>query len=289
MLRLAVVCAMLSGCNVVFGVDRDVGPAVCGPYAVVDEVAFDPSLTDVRELSIDATGARAMVWAEYKQVPGPVALTLAGGVWIPDAPRSSGLEDRDGARLVWRDDDLFSWKGPDLDEYVFAGDRWSYWAGLIDAGTTDDKRPGNAIEVPINASSVLRLLVETRIPLVGRSRIVIRSFAPFDTAWQPTDRLRALVEATPPIAASLGLLTANGDRLLYAATVGDEHSSHLYASHVNGDGGSFDPGERVQIDGIDDGAALTEPWINQDCSELWFNADGTILHARQLAAPDGAQ
>ena len=288
MLRLAVVCALLSGCNVVFGVDREAGPAVCGPYAVVEQLAFDASLANVREVSFDADGTQGMAWAEYKGTMGPNALTFINGVWTRDEPRALGLENLGGARLQPDGRHAFGWTGPSIDEYEFAdGVGWYGLTGVIDVGTVDDKVAGNAIALKVG-TGVLRLLVETRYHATGGSQIVIRSRLPTDPAWQDTHYLDELDEATPQIAPTVGLLTAMGDRLVYAATVGGDRVSHLYATPKN-TGPSFSPGVRIDIDGVDPDVALTDPWINADCSDLWFNADGAILHAVQLAAPDAAQ
>jgi hypothetical protein len=287
MLRLAVVCAMLCGCNVVFGVDR-VEPAVCGPYAVVDQLAFDPKMLHVREISFDADGKQAMAWADYNGTTGPNALMSVDGVWVRDDARSLGLETLGGARLQPDGRHAFGWTGASIDEYQFSDAvGWNALVGVIDTGTLDDKVAGNAIELDIGAGA-LRLLVETRIHVTGGSEIVLRSRLPSDDSWQDTRYLDAFVSATPTITPGVGLLTADGERFVYAAQVGRDPISHLYATPKNADP-SFSPGVRLDIDGVDEGVALTDPWINADCSQLWFNADGEILHARQLAAPDDAQ
>lgn len=288
MFRHAVALTALAGCNLVFGVDHEVKPGVCGPYAVVEQLAFDDDLKDVREVSFAGDGTRGMAHADYKGTMGPFALKLDGGTWTIDEARSIGLETLEGARLQSDGLHAFGWTGSQLDEYQFTdGVGWNALIGVIDTGTDADKRAGNVIELPI-ASGALRLLVETRIYVTGGSELLLRSRRPTDVSWQSTRYLEAFASAQPAITPSVGLLTANGDRLVYAAEVGGQHGSRLYATWKN-TGASFDPGTRLDIDGVDDDVALTDPWINADCSELWFDADGAILHARSLAAPDPAQ
>ncbi|HVK88524.1 MAG TPA: hypothetical protein VM513_30610 [Kofleriaceae bacterium] len=294
MLRPAVLLTLLSGCHLVFGVDPEGGPAVCGPYAAPEEVAFSELVENPHELSIDAAGQLAMVNADYQGTTGPLALRLEGGVWVFDETRNMGLETRGGARLQASGVGLFAWDqaGTLITEYtlveVAMGFVWNPVVQTIDFDTFDIKIAGNAIELERNGA-IQRLLVLTRISTEGDRKLEIRRKTADNEAWGITSALETFPAHSPAITPSLGLLTEDAERFVYAATVGDDPVSHLYASARNVDNTSYSPGERLQIVGVGDDVEVTEPWINGDCSELYFTMEGRIMYARQLDAPDRGQ
>lgn len=293
-LRRAVLLTWLSGCQLVFGVDEP-APAVCGPYAAPEEVAFSELLENPHELSVDATGQIAMVNATYMGAPGPVVLRREGDAWVRDDERNMGLEKVGGARLQAGGTRAIAWssEGTLITEYtldpVMAGFVWTAVVGetIVD-DTFDIKVAGNLIDVEENGAPQ-RVLVLTRISLANDYKLEIRRKLADSPLWDVTSALESFLSHSPRITPSLGLLTANGDRFVYAAAVGDDPVSHLYASPRNLDNTTYSPGQRVEIRGVGADVSVTEPWINADCSELYFTMEGRIMRARQLDAPDPGQ
>jgi hypothetical protein len=79
-------------------------------------------------------------------------------------------------------------------------------------------------------------------------------------------------------------MTADHKKLVYAARVGDNDFSRLYASERIRD--EFAPGSELEIEGVEADASLTQPWINADCSALYFRRDTTTWMA--MAVDDSA-
>lgn len=292
--RSVVLLVLLSGCHLVFGLDGTEGGGVCGPFGEPEPLAFDPQLVDPTGFSVDKSGRRGMVFARYDagtpRLTRPHVIMNAGGTWMPDPANDQGAIDALSGGRMMAGGTVFGWidgGSPRLDEYL-PGPPWSPNSlQIVDYEPTYQKRTGNLIEPTIGGANV-RLLVVTAENASGETTIHIRRFLPTatDNFWVKTGLLDDInSESVMP---SSGVLTENGDRLVYAAKIGDDPVSHLYASKVRVDD-TFGLGERLDIPGTTDEVDVTEPWINDDCTVIYFNRDGMIVSARALDDPGSGQ
>jgi hypothetical protein len=294
--RLAVLLVLLSGCQLVFGLDDDYAPPVCGPFGEPEPVLFDPQLVGPKDFSVDKTGTSGMVHALYDagtpRLTRPHVIKKVGGMWMPDPANDQGsIDGLSGGRMM-SGGTVFGWidgAAPRLDEYL-PGPPWSpNTLEVVDFEPSYQKRAGNLIEPPVGGGLTVRLLVVTAENDNARTTLQIRRFVrmpPPDNFWVKTGLLDDI--NTESVQASSGVLTANGDRLVYAAKIGDDPISHLYATRVRVDD-SFGLGERLDIPGNTNEANVTEPWINDNCTAIYFNRDGVILTARALDDQGSAQ
>src|SRR5665647_36875 len=59
--RVLLVVAVLTGCDQVWQLERDVLPPVCGPYSAPVEVVFSPTITNPHDFSVDSSGTRGLI------------------------------------------------------------------------------------------------------------------------------------------------------------------------------------------------------------------------------------
>jgi hypothetical protein len=64
---------------------------------------------------------------------------------------------------------------------------------------------------------------------------------------------------------------------VYSAQIGKEKESRLFASRRTLD--EFPAGVELIIDGMDSDSDFTEPWINADCTTLYFRQGETTWMA----------
>ena len=290
MVRRCLLLLAASGCDLVLGAEIPEPPApkTCGPFGPPAPLVFAASLVGARDFSVDATGRRGMVTAtrtsaQGRTWTGPHAVMPDdAGMWIPDdAHDRPVLDSLDGAHIVetgnafgWIDATAF---GPSvLHEYEFspATGMWGQLVSLIDNDLTYDNHVGNAIYLPLDATAVLKFLVEIKLPRAGTagpSKLVILQQLP-GQPWQVTSQASPLGSIDERIEPSGGVMTSDHEVLLYAARVRGG-SSRLYASRrINNE---FAPGSPVVIADVPADAALTEPWIDSTCRTLYFRWDDT--------------
>ena len=95
--------------------------------------------------------------------------------------------------------------------------------------------------------------------------------------WELTSQA-SLLESNPiKLSPNGGVLTTDREKLVYSATVGKNTRSELFSSFRIDD--KFAHGPNVVIQGVKSDADLTEPWINSDCSTLYFRRDGVTWMA----------
>ena len=277
----------LGGCDRAFGLDRDTLPAVCGPFGAPEEVLFAPELGAVNDLSVDATGERGMVYANIGNgTTGPwrgphAVMKDATGMWIQDKLRDKPILDSlDGAHIAADATGGMSWidssRGVMANVLTFAGGAWSTVSqDVVERETDKDVRIGNVIDLPAGPGLIQRFAVEIRLSFdrlsPGEIRIIQR--IPTDSIWMVTEQATPLNAANPPLDHNGGVMTADHDILVYTATVGKEKHSRAFASRRVRD--TYKTGVELVIDGVDDDASITEPWINADCTQLYYREGDT--------------
>ena len=95
--------------------------------------------------------------------------------------------------------------------------------------------------------------------------------------WELTAQADPLKTSRMKVNPNGGVMTADHNRLVYSAKVGTSSNSRLFASERIRD--EFSPGPELRIEGVDGDADLTEPWINGDCSALYFRRDNVTWMA----------
>jgi hypothetical protein len=279
----------LGGCDRVFGLDREMPPPVCGPFGPPEEVLFDPALVDVRDLSVEPDGMRGMVYANLGNlttVPptlawrGPHAVKKDGnGIWVQDIVRDRPVLDSFDGAHVTRTGGAIAWidmpRGVMVNLLSFST-AWGQQAEVIEKETDRDVHIGNVIDLVVGPNLQQRFAVEIRQPIgditTGEIRIIQR--IPTSSTWMLTAQADPLNMAKPALDVNGGVMTADHDILLYTARVGSQKMSRAFATRRERD--MFKPGVELIIDGVESDSGITEPWINHDCTQLYFrNNDKT--------------
>ena len=296
-LRAVGLALLLTGCDQALGLEREVPPAVCGPFAEPVALVFDPQLGEPHDVSVDGTGLRGMVNARRTNAQmvtwtGPHAITRdAFGVWVPDDVRDRpNLDTLDGAHVVTTlaaGPRAIGWiekpRTPAIFEYEFQGTAWSMVPAFVDPFIAESTRAGNLIEVAFGGASLKwAVLIEIAQVAGERNNLRINQLAP-GGSWQLTSQATPIETDPLKINPNGGVLTADHNKLVYAAKVGNAAHSELFASPRIGD--KFAHGPELRIEGVDSDADLTEPWINGDCRVLYFRRDGATWMATAVDDP----
>lgn len=286
MSRLVLLLA-LGGCDLAFGLVRDTPPPVCGPFGPPSEVTIELGPTaKAHDLSVDASGMRGMVQATLKSGAltwtGPHAVVQsAPNMWVTDPARDKPvLNGLDGGHLVY-DGTVFGWidrintvRTPELHQYAFTT-AWSPISGSVTMDLSVSTHVGNAIELPVAMGAVQKFLVEISIEELPPNNLAIYELPPgAGTDWQRTGQAAPLLEATSPVIdPQMGLLTSDHEILVYAAKLGTETVTRLFATRRARN--LFQPGVELIIEGFAADSDFTEPWINADCTQLYFRQGDT--------------
>jgi hypothetical protein len=100
---------------------------------------------------------------------------------------------------------------------------------------------------------------------------------PNQTSWELTAQADPLKTSKAKLNPSAGVMTADHEKLIYAAKLGTGTVSRLFASQRARD--EFVHGPELRIEGVDGDADLTEPWVNPDCTMLYFRRDNVTWMA----------
>lgn len=250
---------------------------------------FDPQLIGAHDFSVDNAG-RGMVTARRTNAQGviwtgPHAITAdANGVWIPDDVRDRpNLDDLDGAHMVTTivgDAHAVGWiekpRTPGIFEYNFQTTAWGMVPGFVDPFIAESTRAGNVIELVAGALTQKWAVVIEISQVIGEpNNLRINQLDP-GSSWRVTSEATPLEQSTLKINPNGGVLTGDRKALVYTAQLGDTAYSQMFVSRrVRG---KFAPGAEVSIEGVAGDADLTEPWINADCTTLYFRrADTTWM------------
>jgi hypothetical protein len=280
MTRSFLLWLLVSGCDLVIPLTEPV-EAACGPYKHVERVLFEDALVDAHDFSVAYDGTTAMVVSRVKNggsivFMGPVPITQGtDGVWVQDN-RLQNMRDYNltGGHMLGMGT-FFGWKDysmqlglPRLARYTFVNAKWSEAiTPELDVDSSKNYRPGNEIVLPLEGQE-LRLfpIVKESYDGTGRRQIFVRQKYG-NTNWGPTaqtDKISMASDINP----SAVVMTANHKILIYAASV-KERKQRIYASVRDPNTDAYAPGIELDLDAKDD-LDDTEPWIREDCSELYF-------------------
>jgi hypothetical protein len=144
---------LLVGCDLVWQLERNV-PPTCGPFGAPSLVPFHPELIEPRDFSVDNSGVRGLIYAQYPRASRPTgvhAIKLENDLWRADPMRDTGvLSSLDGGHIAENDFAvgwLFEEGGdrPEIREYQFFPAGWSPGgSGLLDPLQASRTRCGSS-------------------------------------------------------------------------------------------------------------------------------------------------
>jgi len=301
-LRVVLLLLAVSGCDRVFL--EEPAPPICGPYGEPRPLAFVPELVEPHGFSVRRDGSLGAVTARVAGVTGVYVVEErppGSGAWGLASPaRNVGLPRGAlaGGTIAELDlagqDELYAWTGtPDRTEvqgYRFAGTSWGGTNVPLLRNAEFDITVGNVVEVVEVVEGVLvaqrKRGVLTLAPADGGKSLLVFAdqVAPYvdagaERTWDDIpERTRPLNEDAS-VHPSRGVLTQDLAILVYAARV-DGGDSELYASRIDDVEKTWRPGQRL-LD-VSTAGDEVEPWIDGDCSTLYFHRDGVTYRADRL-------
>lgn len=284
--RLLFTLVALGGCQVVFGLDQVQPPPklACGPYAKPTPVMFDPTLVGAHDLSVldDEMHGAVVIDADNLSRTVPVALDTTG-TWIPEVGiATGGLSTLRGHRTaVDRILATDTSKGnAQIDVYTLSGAAWSAISPTVDGDSNYELYAGNERDVVSGTVQVYRrvTLVKRRTS-TNRSQIVVTNLdmAVDSTSFHEDVNRTALLNAQTDIQPTHAEMTDDRRTIVYAAAATGE-TSDVFVTTFDDAQMAWPAGERIgtlNTSGIED-----EPWINADCSRIWFRRDGVVYQAQ---------
>jgi hypothetical protein len=283
--RLLYVLAALGGCNVVLGLDHvDAVSQACGPYGEAVPVALSPLLgSGAHDLSVadDGISGAVVTDVDATSLTHPVTLDDTTMTWGPDTSVSTNVLDTVRGHRITADTILATPPGyGEVDVYQRFASGWAATGMNIDhdqnfefyAGTERDvyDTMGNLVDRTVT-------LVKRRTMSLARSQIVVTSSDARDINTFAEELSR-----TAPLNAQTGLqpthavMTDDRRTIVYAATL-DNGTSSVFETTFDETTQAWQPGTAVV--GVDKTGAEDEPWINADCSRIWFRRNGVVYQA----------
>lgn len=254
-------------------------------------------LVGAKDFSVDSSGTRGMIYAMFPRPPatrltGVHPIKLVDGVWRGDTARDVGaITTLDGGHIA-ENNSMVGWlveeglDRPEVREYTFTTAWDQSMTGIVDPLQGQTSTAGNVIVLPYGGVGTIRFMVTVLVADQASDLNTMRIFQRISgpNFWELTPQADPLKTSRDNINPSAGVMTADHGKLVYAAKVGSDTTSRLFASARIKD--EFEPGPELIIDGVESDADLTEPWINADCTALYFGRDGKSWMA--LAVDDPA-
>jgi hypothetical protein len=273
---------LVSGCDYVVGIDElgSASPSACGPYGVPVPVVFDAALAGAHDFSVADDGLSGAVVIDSDNIPSTKPITPGGTLgWALDpAFTGSSTLDRlrghriEAGRVLATSIDTSHHQ---VDEYTFQGIAWQ--GALLLSDSNFELYAGNARDD--DAGSATRLVAVRRRTTSAHNEIAIFNR---DLATDPTgayhedpDSPRTLnqVSTQQPTHA---VLTADRRTIVYASSLGSNEPD-LYVTTYDDALPGWGPGEPIRS--LNTAGAEDEPWVNGDCSRIWFRRDGVVYEA----------
>jgi hypothetical protein len=285
---------VLAGCDIAFGIDPvDQTPTLCGPYGPAELVAFDATLGSPADFSVARDGIHGLVTANVAGVIGatPILYDAPTATWLVDMERDKGamLQTQLSGAHMGEGGDVYGWVAyssvtgaSSLEHYIFTSPVWG--AQLENLPTTSEFQLASGQEVEIadvtSADKHTRYLVEVILPVSGKPP---HSFdilsADFGTNTFRSSGFATELNNAVAVDINGAALTAEHKVLVYSAIVAPDTESHLYESQFSR--GHFSVGAPVRslmLAGHPD----DQPWVNEDCSTIWFHRDNAVWTAHKL-------
>lgn len=286
--RLLFTLVALGGCTLVFNVEPIPGPGklACGPYGTPQPVAFSSALQGLgaHDLSVTADGMAGAVVVDVDNTSSTIPVMLdPSQTWVEDT--SAGPTSLMGLRghRVAADTILATSStagNHEVDTYKLASGAWSAMAPIVDSDPSFELYAGNEGDVLSGTTVVYRrvVLVKRRVT-TPHSLVIVTNF---ELATDPTS-FHEDVNRTFPLDAATGMepthaaITADRRTLVYAATPNGA-KSELFVSTFDDTQSAWLAGDRITS--LDTAGAEDEPWVNGDCSRIWFRRDGVVYQAQ---------
>lgn len=297
MARAVALVALLVGCDQAWQLERD-EPPLCGPFAAPTQVPFHAELVDAHDFSVDSSGTRGLIYAKYTprtaNPTGVHAIKLENGTWRIEPARNTGvIISLDGGHISENNMSV-GWLtresngGPGVSEYTFSmtavPPQWGGpSSGFLDAVRSDTSTAGNVIVLPYTAVATIRFAVTIKLSdSTDPNTMRIFQLFPNRFEWELTAQADPMKTSKLKVNPNGGVLTADHNKLVYSARLGTGTTSRLYASGRLRD--EFAPGPELRIEGVEGDEDLTEPWVNGDCTQLYFRRDNVTWMATAVDA-----
>ena len=287
---------VLVGCDDVLGINQFPSvTSLCGPYGPPTVVQFDPALQHPNDFSVGSDLIHGLVTANVGGVTGPTPIVFDDGsaTWKVDTrpnvqkvlPMISGAHMGVNTAMTGNDD-VYGWSlhdiiaQPEIRRYMYNGSQWVADAAFLAESTTQDLMTGNEVETDAGGGLVSRYLVEILAPKdgVGRNSIDVLVATPGSGNFVTSGFVGPINTDPAMFDPRGGALTGDHERLVYATSVGDSTEVHLYEAALARE--QFQPGN--PISSLDaPGVSDDQPWINADCSTIWFRRNGMTLTAQR--------
>jgi hypothetical protein len=294
--RIALVLLAASGCDAALGLEH-IEPitGACGPYNSVKPVTIN-GVSDPRGFSITPDGSLALVTGkDAADQTRPIVLKANGDTWEPDPAMQNGLVAAMKGALLAPPEPMpvaSTYPGEVLQPVMLLSTIPSgqskaqvgryFWSASSNAWSLDtnepafslsgyDVFPGNvSIKVGATNSDVDRvrhtvLWMVTQDASEGPNKIAITANTP--PSFTLEDKARTVGINSLGKRFGQAVLTDDRAKLVYSAESGT--SRGIYAVEQNPDSRTFDDAGGL-VAGIDDEGDEVEPWINGDCSKLYF-------------------
>lgn len=294
MLRFALLLLAASGCDVAVGIEH-IEPitGACGPYNTVTPVSIT-GVTDARGFSINPEGTMAVVTGkDPADQTRPIVLRLSGETWEPDPAMQNGLSATMKGAVLAPPEPMpvaSTYPGDVLQPVMLLSTvptgqskaqvgryYWSSTAWSLDTNEPAfslagyDVFPGNvSIKVGATNADVDRvrhtvLWMVTQDEDEGPNKIAVTANSP--PSFTLEDKARTLGINSLGKRFGQAVLTDDRAKLVYSAESGTTRG--IYAVEQNPESRTFDDAGGL-VAGIDGEGDEVEPWINGDCSKLYF-------------------
>jgi hypothetical protein len=282
MLRFACLLVVASGCDLVVGFDKlDPAPAsACGPYGDPVAVAFDPSLAGAHDFSVTEDGMAGAIVIDDDNISSTKPIKPDGnGGWTTDLAftgmatldRTRGHRIATGTVLATSADASHH----EIDEYAFQGTAWQ--ARLLISDNNFELYAGNARTD--DSGNATRLVAVRRRTTSAHNEIAVfnKNLAtdPTGAYHEDADSPRML-NAVSTLQPTHAVLTADRRTIVYAATI-DDGEPDLYVTSYDDALPGWGPGQAISS--LNTTGSEDEPWVNGDCSRIWFRRDGVVYAA----------
>lgn len=286
--RLLFALVALGGCTLVFNVEPLPGPGklACGPYGAPTPVAFSAALmtAGAHDLSVTGDGTLGAVVVDVDNVPSTRPVMLDGSqTWIDDpAGFASTLTGTRGHRVASDTMLLTSAANShhEVDTYKLAATGWAQIAPIVDSDPGFELYAGNESD-NLQGTTVTyrRVLLVKRRTTTPHSLVVVTNFelATDPTSFHEDLNRTAPLDAATDLQPTHAVITADRKTIVYAATASGANSD-LFVSTFDVDQNAWLVGDRLAS--LDTDGAEDEPWVNGDCSRIWFRRDGVVYEAQ---------
>jgi hypothetical protein len=287
---------VLAGCDIAFGIDPvDQTPTLCGPYGPPEPVAFDAALGSPTDFSVAKDGIHGLVRATVGAVgPTPIVYDESTATWVVDNVRNAGIMLQLGLSggHMGETGDVYGWIAyvqggqSSLQHYIYSTTSmlWSATTNELGPGsTTFDLASGQEIEIPddeSNPTAYARFLAEVKLPTNGEP---VHSFdilvEDFGTTFFLSSGFATELDNDVALDINGAAMTAKHHILVYSAILAPDTESHLYETEFTRNHFTIGtPMRSLMLAGHPD----DQPWVNEDCSTIWFHRDNAVWTAHKL-------